>query len=178
MEEHIRRGRSRRDLKESERVSLININSINKDNNYIASCFEIMLTCYDVGCERLTSILHQDVRQTKPRTTKGRRTAYVKKYKVSDLYKRQERSNKQKRSVRESADEHIDEAPSGSQPRRRRGTTPAELAILKTLEAYSNDQPPDDVIEEICQRLGVEWDHRRTVVWWRNNVRKKLFVKP
>lgn len=42
VEEHIRRGRSRRDLKESERVSLININSINKDNNYIASCFDIV----------------------------------------------------------------------------------------------------------------------------------------
>ena len=42
VQEHIRRGRSRRDLKESERVSLININSINKDNDTLASYFDIL----------------------------------------------------------------------------------------------------------------------------------------
>jgi len=145
-----------------------------------------ILTCYEIGCKRLNSILCKDIPRTEPRT-EGRRAANVKKHKVKDLYegskKKQERKNKGKDRVplrnepdvpgQGSLTGHISAAPTESQPKGRRETTPDELAILKSLEAYPDKQPPDEVIEAIRQQLGAEWDSGRIRRWWRNNVKKK-----
>lgn len=145
-----------------------------------------MFTSYEIECTRLYSILFEDVLKTKPRS-KGRRKENVKRCKVKGLpqdgkkQQRRKSKGKQRDLPQDEADvtgqgtstQRTSKTPTESKPKQWRKTTPAELAILKPLENYADEKPPSKVIQDIRQKLGVEWDRGRITRWWRNNVKNK-----
>ncbi len=138
--------------------------------------FDRLFNCYNIGIERLNTILYQDVYKIEPRNVKGHRARDIILYKTQNLKITVEKSNKEKAKSKNNNDNNNnnDEGESSiTEKRVYRKTGENEKKILEKILTFNIF--PEYLVNDILQELqneSADWDLARVKKYWSNNRKK------
>ena len=137
--------------------------------------FQRLFSCYEHGINRLNSILQQDVLKTEVRNIRGRRARNIISYKSQNLIEKKKGKAKvvvedDNNDNNDNNDDNDDNDNNKSIKRSHRRTSETEKEILKPLILFKEFPANDiDLLNQISQSLGPNWDLVRIKRYWSNN---------